>query len=214
MRVYFPLIAAIFLSCNTYAQETNGCGTGWNRYLVPDRIKILGCEFRAACDSHDICYGKCSNYGKDSSPPQCQYLRCEKGGDLWGTEVCDSVPFKKNRIAADLRRAECDAKFMINISKLNPENRRCDIFSGFYPFVVRALGGNNFLGMENSPTASLSEAERIEYANAINLAFSTLPDDELAEIFEQTQGDKPTLDLSKPIEFDPRFGLRNKSIAR
>ena len=37
----------------------NGCGTGWNTWLVPDSLPVLSCAFESACNAHDVCYGKC-----------------------------------------------------------------------------------------------------------------------------------------------------------
>ena len=37
----------------------NGCGTGWNNWLVPDSIPVLQCKFTEACNQHDLCYGNC-----------------------------------------------------------------------------------------------------------------------------------------------------------
>ena len=39
----------------------NGCGTGWNRYFVPDSIPLFQCQFKSCCDNHDVCYGKCES---------------------------------------------------------------------------------------------------------------------------------------------------------
>lgn len=117
------LLAAI--AGAVFAQQTNGCGSGVERYVVPDRLKIIGCDFKQSCDQHDVCYGACSSTLQNNMPPQCEYLRCQLGGDLYGSNICDSVKFRRLRIAAEERRAKCDAEFMVNLVKNNPGNSRC-----------------------------------------------------------------------------------------
>lgn len=210
LRTYFiPLVAGL-ASCAAYAQETNGCGTGWNRYLVPDRIKLIGCDFKQACDSHDVCYGKCSTYEPGKAPKQCEYLRCETNGDLVGRPICDSIGFRENRIAAEERRAKCDATFMIDISRTNPDNPRCDFFSGLYPFAVRVLGGKNFLGMDSLDQVSMSETDKTLYAKAINELLETWPDNKISDLANKIRKGTSGIDLSKPLFFDPEKGLVNK----
>jgi hypothetical protein len=36
------------------AKHTNGCGSGWSTFIVPNRFLIY--NIRPACDVHDICY--------------------------------------------------------------------------------------------------------------------------------------------------------------
>lgn len=127
------------------ATRPNGCGSGWERFIVPDRIKLIGCDFRASCDQHDLCYGACGTYESGKSPPQCEYLRCKEGGDLYGKEECDSIKFRRLGITAEQRRVKCDADFMINIVANNPGNARCELFSAVYPFAVRVLGSKAFV---------------------------------------------------------------------
>ena len=208
------LALALCLSGWSAAQETNGCGTGWNRYLIPDKLKIIGCNFRPACDAHDVCYGRCFGFTLGSSPPQCEYLRCERGGDLAGQSACDSVAFRENRLAAQERRVLCDAAFMVDISRTNPGNARCDLFSGLYPFAVRVLGAKNFLGMEPPDRVTMSQADQQRYASAINELMAKWPSDRLADLARQIREGTSGVDLTKPIEFDAQSGLRNRPASK
>ena len=204
------LALALCFPAWSVAQVTNGCGAGWNRYLVPDKLKIIGCNFRPACDAHDVCYGRCASFALGNSPPQCEYLRCERSGDLAGQSTCDSVAFRENRLAAQERRVLCDAAFMVDISRTNPGNARCDLFSGLYPFAVRVLGGKNFLGMEPPDRVNMSQADQQRYASAINELMDKWPPARLAELSRQIRDGTVGVDLTKPIEFDAERGLRNR----
>jgi hypothetical protein len=211
LRVMAILLLSLGACYSVRAQGTNGCGTGWNRYLVPDRIKIVGCDFKKACDNHDICYGQCSRFSVGGSPAQCEYLRCERGADLFGKQECDSVAFRENRIAAQERRSICDAAFMVDITRTNPGNQRCDLFSGFYPFVVRVLGVKHFLGMDAVDHVAMSETDRAQYAEALNMLFNTWPEDKLFDLATQVRQGRAKVDLTRPIEFDAQLGLRNRA---
>lgn len=204
------LLASWFIAATAAAQMTNGCGSGWNRYLVPDGLKIIGCNFKPACDAHDICYGRCTGFKPGEAPAQCEYLRCLSGGDLVGKPICDSVPFRDQQLAARERQVRCDANFMIDITQTNPGNARCDFFSGLYPFAVRVLGAKNFLGMDTLDEVAMSKADRQRYVDAVNELLATWPDERLSDLTRQIRAGDPPFDLTKPIEFDPKQGLRNR----
>jgi hypothetical protein len=84
------------------ASKPNGCGSSWTIYLVPDSIPVAECTFRPACDQHDNCYGKCEGRAKDIRAPQCAYLRCRSGGDLFNSAQC--------KTDSNLKRLELEAK--------------------------------------------------------------------------------------------------------
>lgn len=203
--------ASLLLATAAAAQETNGCGSGWNSHLVPDGLKIIGCNFKPACDAHDICYGRCMGFKPGKAPAQCEYLRCLSGGDLVGKPVCDSVAFREQQLAARDRRVRCDANFMIDITRSNPGNARCDLFSGLYPFAVRVLGAKNFLGMDTLDEVAMSKADKQRYVDAINELLATWPDERLSDLARQIRSGDAPVDLMQPIEFDPEVGLRNRS---
>jgi hypothetical protein len=43
----------------SYTPTSNGCGSGWSAYIVPEKYKKA--RFTDACNTHDICYGTCNN---------------------------------------------------------------------------------------------------------------------------------------------------------
>ena len=88
--------------------QPNGCGSGWSVYLVLDSIPLAHCTFRAACDGHDDCYGKCEGRVQDRRAPQCEYLRCRQGGDLFKQPACQSDP-KFAKLDRERRSAAANA---------------------------------------------------------------------------------------------------------
>jgi len=205
-------LAAVALSIVhslSLAQQANGCGSGWDRYVIPDRLDIVGCDFKRSCDNHDTCYGACAAGSKSAPSPQCEYLRCERGGDLFGSKACDGIRFKRLSIAAAERRAVCDANFMVDIVKLNPGNSRCTLFSAIYPSAVRVLGSRAFLGVDAMP-AGWTDAQKQAYADAINELFSRWPNSRIDQYSNALKRGEIKVDFEKPMVFDPGVGLVNR----
>lgn len=207
MRQLFAILIAVLQSA-TYAQQANGCGSGIERYVIPDKLRIVGCDFKRSCDAHDVCYGACSATPSNNESPQCEYLRCQKGGDLYGSTTCDSIKFRRLGVAADERRVICDAKFMVDIVKYNPGNSRCTLFSALYPSAVRVLGSRSFVGID-SAKSTWSEEDKSAYASAINELFSTWSEPRIGQYTKALNEGKANVDLNKPLRFDPRIGLVN-----
>lgn len=201
----FPALAQ-----SSQSSATNGCGTGWSRPFVPDRIKFLGCEFKNSCDLHDVCYGSCELSGVANAVAQCQYLRCELGGDLHGKPICDGIRFTELRTAANIRRAECDAKFLVDLTKANPKNASCTFFTGFYPFMVRILGNRAFLGIDAMADIGWSEVEKTAYVAAISKLLETWPAEKIADLGLKIRNGTADVDLLKQIKFDSEKGLINE----
>lgn len=107
-------------------QEKNGCGTkGIQGILVPDSTFFTKCQFHQACDTHDLCYG-----------------RCLEGGDLFGKEICGDP------IAKESRRNTCDTNFFNDIVEDNNERSICKFYGKVYRLAVVKLGKGNFNGKE------------------------------------------------------------------
>lgn len=195
----------------SWAQPTNGCGSasGIGKYVIPDRLNSIGCDFKQSCDNHDICYGACIPGTLKASTLQCEYRKCEPSGELYGQKVCDGLQFKRLRTEAEERRAVCDAHFMVDIVKLNPGNVRCTFFSGIYPFAVRVLGTSSFVGVEPYPNA-WTEAQKQAYANAINEFYRQWPDKRIEMYTKALNRGDIKVDFGAPIVFDPRTGLKNQ----
>lgn len=194
-----------------WAQPTNGCGSasGIGKYVIPDSLSIIGCNFKKSCDNHDICYGACIPGTPKASLPQCEYRKCEPGGELYGQEICDGVKFKRLQTVAEERRAVCDARFMVDIVKLNPGNARCTFFSGIYPFAVRVLGTSSFVGIEQYPN-TWTEAQKQAYAHAINEFYRQWSDARIEMYIQAFNRGDIKVDFGAPIVFDPKTGLKNQ----
>lgn len=88
MRVFLAFVAMCFSSL-VYAKDfNNGCGSGWNEPIIPDRIKILCVDFRTACAAHDNCYSKCEEGEENFDKPICEQKNPEQKEGRRG--ICDS----------------------------------------------------------------------------------------------------------------------------
>lgn len=146
-------LIAIFLLISAFharsqpvtATPPNGCGTGWSLYFVPNSVPLAGCRFKQACDSHDMCYDKCSG----SFEGRCEYRRCRSGGDLFQKTTCitDSRLLTSQAMAEE-RRARCDASFYMQMRMLNKGKLVCEAFSIVYRDAVKTWGGPEFSGAD------------------------------------------------------------------
>ena len=132
MRIwFFAFIAA--LSFSVAAQDfNNGCGSGWNEPIVPDRIGSLCVDFRASCANHDNCYSKCL-----------------EGGENYGKPICNQTEKEQK----EGRRAICDTTFLSNMSDAcsacDPARRLvCRGVAAIYEIAVQNAGGGSFNGIE------------------------------------------------------------------
>jgi hypothetical protein len=182
------------------ASQPNGCGSGWTIYLVPDSIPVANCVFRAACDEHDGCYGKCEGRVKDASAPQCEYLRCRKGGDLHSSARCNTdARLKQLESDAQTRRRKCDVAIAAKIRQINSGKPVCQAFSYAYEYAVKRFGDPFFKGIR--PSANALDQE--EYEHAIREFFLHGTDAE----FETFNANPP--DFSKALKYEPGQGLVN-----
>ncbi|MFV5215139.1 hypothetical protein ACLIIZ_15585 [Azonexus caeni] len=212
MRIFKQLalwFVGLFMHVSLHAEvQVNGCGSGWNSYLVPDRIRPLACEFKAACDRHDRCYGACENVSQVEKP-QCEYLRCQKGGDLHGQDECDGTRFNALRSAAMARKDICDSNFYADLVTLNPNRPQCRVFSWLYPFAVKVLGASAFIGIDGTVTAAFSEEQKQAYADAINAMLSQWTPEQLLRFEEELKSGEIKVDFTKQLKFDSARGLFN-----
>ena len=70
-----------------YTPSENGCGSGWNTYLVPDAdylslLHFQWVDFNVACNTHDQCYGTC---GSDKNT-------CDSSLRKGIQKACDKIP--------------------------------------------------------------------------------------------------------------------------
>jgi hypothetical protein len=201
-------IVLIGFSSPVLAQAANGCGSGWNRPFVPDRIRPLACDFKQACDRHDVCYGACED-SKNAKIPQCEYLRCEKGGDLVGQSACQSVFFDNLREAARTRKEICDKAFALDLVDLNPNRPQCSFFSWLYPNAVRLFGKSSFVGIDPASSSTLSQEEQEKSLDAIDALFKEWSAAQIKTFEEQVRNGAIKLDFDRPLRFDQHRGLFN-----
>ncbi len=106
-------------------KQTNGCGPeGWG-WIVPDRTLLSNCEFKDACDKHDICHRKCL-----------------RGGEYFGQVKCSNPESKEQR------RKKCDENLKNEINKDNSHRSICGVYASIYAFAVSTGGKGFFDGQE------------------------------------------------------------------
>lgn len=210
MKITYVFFCVLCLAFSLDASsQTNGCGSGWNTYLVPDRLPLSSCEFKSACDVHDICYGKCEGLKPSDRPPQCEYLRCRKGGDLVGSDTCINVKYVRLEKAANERKGQCDAKFYNNLVSTNPNRPVCRVFAAIYGKAVELLAGGAFIGIGATLSGGLSEAQVDRSLAAINELLTSLSPDQLAAYEKALSEGKVAIDWSKELAFSKQRLLYN-----
>lgn len=188
----------------------NGCGSGWNTYLVPDALPVLGCQFESACNGHDQCYGKCIPGAPGSKAPECEYLRCRKGGDLEGRPECGTPAFSELRLAATERRQTCDRNFYTALLNTNRDRRRCAAFAALYRGAVQLFGDGSFFGVGPEATDRAPEIRMpADAQEAIIELLSEGTPNQLEAVVHKLEAPEPELDLTQPLKFDRWRGLRN-----
>ena len=141
MRNIILIFSLIGMTCMSYGKDMisipdecrgNGCGSGWNESLVPERIGLFGVDFDKACEQHDICYSRCIESCKEKD----------------GTDKCDDTPSKVTE-----RKLSCDNTFEESMektctSKTYWKKTACSTMALGYSIVVRVAGGGSFHGKE------------------------------------------------------------------
>ena len=207
IRHFQKIIGFVLFLCLGAAHITalgqgNGCGTGWNSYLVPDRIVLAQCEFRSACDAHDVCYGKCGDVPVADRPSHCEYLRCKPGGDLLGNEQCRSKKFDDLFGQANRRQRMCDTRFYLDLRAGNEGKPVCRAFTTIYSRAVRWFGEGAFAGMDGRPGVGLNAEQASRSTDAIAEALSTLTPQELDALSEEISSGRSPIDWSKEVVFN------------
>lgn len=181
----------------------NGCGTGWNRYLVPDSIPVLQCDLHTACNSHDVCYAKCET----TLEGDCEYRRCRKDGDLQGNAKCKTdLRLQLLNAKAVERRLQCDISLAKDIQDNNSGKWVCKAFALIYREAVKNWGEDAFLGASQAGEISQS---RESYEAAIKEFFKDGTEAQFRALVESAEAGKPMVDMKKDIDFTPESGLVN-----
>jgi hypothetical protein len=205
--------ALIFAYCgqNALAQsdllapETNGCGSGWSTFLVPNSVRLLQCEFKTSCDAHDICYGQCEAHGMYAGDPKCEYLRCKAGGDLFKAQICDDVKFTALATAAQQRRKKCDDRLFEDIREANNRHPICEAFAIVYRKAVNYLGNPSFRGID----AFGNRQPDADYRTQIERFFERGTDQQFENLIEDARGASSSVNFGAPLMYSPSKGLTN-----
>lgn len=180
----------------------NGCGTGWNTYLVPDNIPLANCKLQAACNAHDVCYSKClAVENKDNS--LCIYKKCLIAGNK--EKICGSPAYVRIRQQAMDRKTSCDSNFYSQIIADNQSKPICKNFARLYKFAVTHLGKSAFSGMGIS--GGLTKEQQNENLNALNNLLTKWPENRIQSYLSDVESGKVNINWEKPLTFNENSGL-------
>ncbi len=210
LRAAALALASVAASGQPISATPNGCGSGWNTYLVPDTLPVLSCRFETACNRHDLCYGNCIPGSPGALEPACAYLRCRAGGDLDGQAECQSPAFSELRQQATQRRQVCDRSFYDELQRTNRDRRLCTAFALLYREAVALFGAGSFFGA--GPEAADRGPEiRVppDSQKAIDELLRSGSDRQLDELIRRLEAATPEIDLGQPLRYDRRRGLTN-----
>lgn len=186
--------------------EPNGCGSGWNTALVPDKIGLLGCTMKNACDAHDTCYGLCEK----RTDGECAYRRCRVGGDLAGKPACRvDAALLKSEGDAMTRRSVCDSKFAAAIMESNPERWACKAVAIIYREAVKKWGNPNFSGYGGWSEPAAWKQSQQDYEKAIALFVEKSTDTEFRQFVKSFDTDKPDVNFCARLRYSSTSGLEN-----
>lgn len=186
--------------------QPNGCGTGWNVYLIPDRIPILQCKFGDSCNRHDACYSVCLT----RTDGDCEYRRCRPGGDLNGSARCRTdVNLLLLGGKAQERRSSCDASFYTSMRAANQGKFACEALAIVYRDAVKFFGDPAFagFGIANPPPAWKQSQD--EYNKALAEFFTRSSVDDFRRFVEAADAGRPTVNLCGRLQYIEGTGLMN-----
>ena len=186
--------------------KPNGCGSGWNVYLVPDSIPLLSCNFANSCNDHDACYSKCIN----STEGDCEYRKCRKGGELYGNAIC----FSENKFnilegKAINRRQACDDNFYTSMRQANKGKWACEALAIVYQKAVKDFGLDAFIGMGGFLNITALQQPESEYNKAIADFFTNSSERDFQEFVKNYDAGKPSVNLCGKLKFSENEGLTN-----
>lgn len=188
------------------AQQTNGCGSGWNVWVVPDSIPLARCTFASCCNDHDFCYGKCE--GRTDS--QCSYLRCKRGGDLFRSDRCKTdMSLVKSALDANKRRATCDNKFYEDMRAINKGKWVCEALAIVYRDAVKEWGDASFSGVDAIAAVPAWKQSPSAYNAALREFFKSGSQEQFASFVKAADQGQPLVQLKQPVRFDRARGLVN-----
>ncbi|MBU3002139.1 phospholipase [Paraglaciecola arctica] len=175
------IFLSLFFSTILLAKDfNNGCGSGWNEPLVPERVGLMCVNFSSACAAHDNCYSNCLEGGKNYNKPICKLTATEQ---------------------KEQRRAVCDSDFL---DTMNAGCDRCNFASKplckgvalLYKFAVKMGGKGSF----NGKTVPEDYYAFLNSERAKDFDFSAF-EKEITDILQQ-----PNIVESNRLEFLVRDG--------
>jgi hypothetical protein len=199
------LFAAGLLEPANPTEFQNGCGSGWNRYLVPDEIPLVGCSLHNACNAHDVCYSKCLAL-ENQDNPLCLYRKCL--GEGRDDAICGSPDYVNIQEKAVNRKIGCDDRFYNQIIEENDGKPLCSNFAGIYRFAVQYFGGGSFAGLGTS--GGLTKQQQSENIQAIGDLLATWPDSRVRPYLAGIQSGTVHVNWGKPLYFNQNAGLLEK----
>lgn len=209
MRPRSLALLAAFVVAGATAQTSNGCGSGWNVYLVPDSLPLAGCVFRPSCDRHDACYGACEKAVIADDDATCAYRRCRSGGALFGAAICETFFYEDSERQAQQRKQRCDRDFYADLRGLNRGLTVCEAFALLYTRAVEMFGQSAFRGVA-PPGGKPGELPFTEESRrAISDFFAQADEQQLQQLIRDLERPQPVLDPTQPLVFEPGRGLRN-----
>ncbi len=206
MRYILAVMAILICRGAAVAQSTNGCGSGWNVWLVPDSIPLADCSFGGSCDRHDVCYGHCDG----QTIGACAYLRCKNGGDLHGSDQCKTdMSLLTSQVDAAKRRVGCDAKFYADLRAANLGKMVCAALAIVYRDAVKEWGDAAFSGAGGMPIPPAWKQPQQDYNAAIRDFFREGSAAQFDAFVRSNDAHRPNVLLSRPLRFDAEAGLVN-----
>lgn len=199
------LFAADLLEPKEKSNFENGCGTGWNKYLVPDNIPIASCKLEAACNAHDVCYSKCLAT-ENTENPLCRYKQCLKAETK--EKNCGSPAYVRIKKQAMDRKTLCDNNFYAQTINDNQDKPICKNFARLYKFAVAHLGNGAFSGMGIS--GGLTKEQQNDNLNAINNLLTMWPENRIQSYLSDVESGKIIINWEKPLAFKESSGLIEK----
>ena len=156
------IVSLLFLNLNviSFAEEKiifeqqipNGCGPANLPKFIPNSTPISKCEFKNACDNHDVCYAKCL-----------------PGGELHGNRVCKNLALRKER------RQLCEVKFFEDLVSNNNGRYICRAYANIYSAATQYLGLTFF----NGANPKDNKISRTQFEAELQSIYSSIPNSDI-----------------------------------
>ena len=205
-HIYIIVFFAALFICGDGHAQPNGCGSGWSTYLVPDKIALLQCTMKSACDAHDTCYSVCEG----RTDGICQYQKCRKGGELAGQDACLIQPaLIQSAGAAMTRRAQCDVKLADAILEANPSRWPCRAIAIIYREAVKLWGDGAFAGYGSMETPAAWKQSQGDYEAAIAAFLANASEADFKKFVQSYEQGTDKLNFCGRLQYVDGEGIKN-----